>query len=81
MWVKIAAMVQTLPGGFGCPDGRGKMLDEELVQALAGGEDPGCGLGGVSVRLGLTRGHDSLICRTSEGHRALRTKRFKVRIF
>ena len=49
-----------LAGRFGSPDGRVKMFDENLVDAIVGGKDPDCGSAELSVNLGLTRGHGSL---------------------
>jgi hypothetical protein len=42
MYVKIAAMVRTLPGGFGSPGGRVKMFDKHLVHAIIGGKNLDC---------------------------------------
>ena len=61
MCVKIAAMVRVLPGGLARPGGRVKMFDEELVHSIVGGKDPDCGLAELSVSLGLTGGHGSLL--------------------
>src|SRR5216684_1106485 len=51
---------------FGIPGGRVKMFDKHLVDALVGEKDPGgrdldCGSAELSVNLGLTRGHGSLL--------------------
>jgi len=48
-------------GRFGSPGGRVKVFDENLVQALIGGKDLDCGSAELSVNLGLTRGHGSLL--------------------
>src|SRR5438552_2195091 len=58
-------------GRFGCrrsgpPGGRVKMFDKNLVDAIVGEKDPGgkvldCGSAELSVNLGLTRGHGSLL--------------------
>ena len=52
-------------GRFGCrfrsPGGRVKMFDENLVDAIVGGKDLDCGSAELSVSLGLTRGHGSLL--------------------
>src|SRR5437879_626999 len=58
-------------GRFGCrrsgpPGGRVKMFDKNLVDAIVGEKDPGgkvldCGAAELSVNLGLTRGHGSLL--------------------
>jgi hypothetical protein len=50
-----------LAGRFGSPDGRVKMFDENLVDAIVGGKDPDCGSAELSVNLVLTRGHGSLL--------------------
>ena len=60
MCVKIAAMVRTLPG-FGSPGARVKMFDHHLVHAIIGGKDLHRGSAELSVNLGLTRGHGSLL--------------------
>src|SRR5437667_6993288 len=56
---------------FGCrrsgpPGGRVKMFDKNLIDAIVGEKDPGgkvldCGSAELSVNLGLTRGHGSLL--------------------
>jgi len=46
---------------LGCPDGRVKLFDEELVHALIGGKDLDCSTAELSVNLGLTRGHRCLL--------------------
>ena len=46
---------------FCCPGGRVKMFDKHLVHALIGGKDLDCGSAELSVNLGLTRGHGSLL--------------------
>src|SRR5712691_13357561 len=48
-------------GWFGSPGGRVKMLDKNLVHAISGGKDLDCGSAELSVNLGLTRGHGSLL--------------------
>jgi len=58
-------------GRFGCrrsgsPGGRVKMFNKNLVHAIIGEKDPGgkvldCGSAELSVNLGLTRGHGSLL--------------------
>jgi hypothetical protein len=58
-------------GWFGYPDGRVKMFDKDLVDAIVGGKDPDCGSADLSVDLvgvnpvltrgELTRGHGSLL--------------------
>src|SRR5437870_12646056 len=50
-----------LAGRFGSPDGRVKMFDKHLVHALIGGKDLDCGSAELSVNLGWTRGHGSLL--------------------
>ena len=50
-----------LAGRFGSPGGRVKMFDKHLVHALIGRKDPDCGSAELSVNLGLTRGHGSLL--------------------
>ena len=42
---------------FGRPDGRVKMFDKHLVDAIVGGKDPDRGLAEFGVNLVLTRGH------------------------
>lgn len=52
-------------GRLGAPSGRGKMFDENLVQAIIGGKDLGRGLAELGVDLLLTHGHVpevSVIC-------------------
>ncbi len=48
-------------GRFGCPGVSGQMLDKELVEALVSGKDPGGGPAEISVDLGLTGSHGSLL--------------------
>ena len=55
-----------LPGRFGSPDGRGKMFDKNLVDAIIGDKDLDCSSPELGVNLGLTiddltRGHGSLV--------------------
>jgi hypothetical protein len=47
-----------LAGRLGSPGGRVKMLDQNLVHAVIGSEDPGCG--SAELNLGLTCGHGFL---------------------
>jgi hypothetical protein len=61
MCVKIAAMVRTLAGGLALQAAGIKMFDKHLVHALIGGKDPDCDSAELSVNLGLTRGHGSLL--------------------
>jgi len=53
--------VANLAGRFGSPGGRVKMLDKNLVHAIIGRKDPDCGSAELSVNLGLTHGHGSLL--------------------
>jgi hypothetical protein len=46
---------------FCCPGGRVKMFDKHLVYAIIDGKDPDCGSAELSVNLGLTCGHRSLL--------------------
>jgi hypothetical protein len=46
---------------LGIPGGRIKMFDKNLVHAIVGGKDLDCGSAELSVNLGLTRGHGSLL--------------------
>jgi len=46
---------------FGSPGGRVKMFDKSLVHAIIGGKDLDCGSAELSVNLGLTRAHRSLL--------------------
>ncbi len=51
---------------FCCPGGRVEMFDKHLVHAIVHEKDPGgkdlhCGSAELSVNLGLTRGHGSLL--------------------
>jgi hypothetical protein len=46
---------------FGSPGGRVKMFDENLVYAIVNGKDLDRGQAELSVDLGLTRGHGSLL--------------------
>jgi hypothetical protein len=48
-------------GRFGCPGGRLKMFDKNLVHAIIGGKDPDCGSTELSVNAGLTFGHGFLL--------------------
>jgi hypothetical protein len=48
-------------GRFGSPGGRIKMFDKSLVHALIGGKDLDCRSAELSVNLGWTRGHGSLL--------------------
>jgi hypothetical protein len=48
-------------GRFGSPGGGGKMFDENLVHAIIDGKDFDCGSAELSVNLGWTRPHDSLL--------------------
>jgi hypothetical protein len=50
-----------LVGRFGSPGGRVKMFDKNLVHAIIGGKDLDCGSAELSVNLGWTRGHGSLL--------------------
>ncbi len=55
-----------LAGWFGSPDGRGKMFDKNLVDAIIGDKDLDCSSPELGVNLGLTiddltRGHGSLV--------------------
>ena len=50
-----------LAGRFGSPGGRVKMFDKNLVDAIVGGKNLDCGSAELSVKLGLTRGHGSLL--------------------
>jgi hypothetical protein len=50
-----------LAGRFGPPGARVKMFDENLVDAIVGGEDLDCGSAELRVNLVLTRGHGSLL--------------------
>jgi hypothetical protein len=54
-----------LAGRFGFPRGRVKMLDKNLIDAIIGGKDLDRGSAQLSaqlsVNLGLTRGHSSLL--------------------
>ena len=50
-----------LAGRLGPPDGRVKTFDENLVHAIIGGKDLDCGVAELSLNLGLTRGHGSLL--------------------
>ena len=52
-----------LAGRFGIPGSRIEMSDKHLVQALIGGKNLECGPAELTVNLGLTRGHASLIPR------------------
>jgi hypothetical protein len=49
-----------LAGRFGPPGGWVKMFDKNLIHAIVGGKDPDRGPAGLSLNLGLTRGHGSL---------------------
>jgi hypothetical protein len=48
-------------GRFGSPGSRVKMFDKNLVYAIIGGKDLDCGSADLSLNLGLTRGHGSLL--------------------
>jgi hypothetical protein len=48
-------------GRFGSPGGRVKMFDKNLVHAIISGKDLDRGSAELSVNLGLTRGHGSLL--------------------
>ena len=48
-------------GRFGSPGGRVKMFDKNLVHAIIGGKDLDCGSAELSVNLGLTSAHGSLL--------------------
>ena len=48
-------------GRFGPPNGRVKVFDKNLIDEIIGGKDLGCGSAELSVNLGLTRGHGSLL--------------------
>jgi len=50
-----------LGGRFGSTGGRVKMFDKNLVHAIIGGKNLDCGSAELSVNLGLTRGHGSLL--------------------
>jgi len=50
-----------LAGRFCCPGGRVKMFDKNLVNAIIGSKDSDCGTAELSVNLGLTGGHGSLL--------------------
>ena len=50
-----------LSGRFGSPRGRVKMFDKNLVHAIIGGKDLDRGSAELSVKLGLTRGHGSVL--------------------
>ncbi len=51
----------TFAGWFGSPSGRIEMFNQKLVHAIIGGKDLNGGSAEVSVNLGLTRGHGSLV--------------------
>ena len=48
-------------GRFRSPGSRVKMFDKNLVHAIIGGKDADCGSAELSVNLGWTRGHGSLL--------------------
>ena len=48
-------------GRFGFPGGRIKMFDQNLVDAVIGGKDLDCGSAQLSLNLGLTFAHGSLL--------------------
>jgi hypothetical protein len=50
-----------LAGRFGSPGGRVKMFANNLVHAIIGGKDLGCGWAELSVKLVLTCEHGSLL--------------------
>src|ERR1019366_10064975 len=50
-----------LAGRFGSPSGRVKMFDKNLVHAIIGDKDLGCGSAELSVNLVLAGGHGSLL--------------------
>src|SRR5438874_2707615 len=59
-----------LAGRFGSPGGRIKMFDKNLAHAIIGGKDLDCGSAELSVNLGLTRGHGSLLARNNTSGRS-----------
>jgi hypothetical protein len=55
---EISPQRAALPANpFGSPDGRVKMLDQNLVPTIGGGKDPDCGSAELVRNLVLTRGH------------------------
>src|SRR6202022_897591 len=59
MRVKIAAMVRALPSGLALQAVGSRC--KNVVHAIIGGKDLGCGSAELSVNLVLTRGHGSLL--------------------
>src|SRR5882724_10440140 len=55
-------------GRFGSPGGRVKMFDKNLVHAIISGKDLDRGSAELSVNLGLTRGHGSLLLSKDRTH-------------
>jgi len=51
----------SLAGWFGSPNGRVEVFDQQLVHAIIGGKDLNGGSAELSVNLGLTLRHGSLV--------------------